>query len=174
MIKIDIELEQLYDCSEQFLPEVYWLSTQKKRNSSQTYGRSRPRNLKRFSNQALHSLWKARVQVCEWAWPWSQILSISQSTWAQTGAELRTSKIPETSESVSRKLSETKENIRRNLQHQSRDLAPQRALIEDRDEYCRQLVSSCRCRGNRQFSHQHAPRPLKRSSRGHLLTGGKR
>ena len=173
MIKANIQSEQLYDCSEQFEQKNHSISAQKKTNPCQSDFRHRFRDPARFSDRTLHSLWKVRMQVCGWTWPWPQILFIRQPTWPKTGAGLCASKIRRTSKTVPGQLSESKTTLRRDLQHKSRTLTKESKAVKDLDGYHCRPLNPRRYRGCRYFSYQHAPGLFGRSFKRNLSEGGK-
>lgn len=173
MIKSDIYSVQLYNCSDSYCDESFdILFTKKTKDPCQTVGFYSLRNLKGFSDQKIHTLWKARMQVRRWTRPWPQILSLSQPTWSQARTRLCTPKIPGTRKTVPGQLSESKAHTRRDLQHKSRALATERRTLKVPDGYSCRPLNSHRYRDCRNFSCQYAPGPLGRSFRRAFPEGG--
>lgn len=172
MIKDDIKSVQLINCTEKFEQKIYNIFTQKKKNPFQTHFFHRFKDPARFSDQTLHSLWKAGMQMCRWTRPWPQILSLRQPTWPQARTRLCTSKIPGTSQAISGQLSENKAPPRRDLHHQSRALTTERKTVKAPDGYYFRPLNPYRYRDCRNFSCQYAPGLFSRSFRRALPEGG--
>lgn len=72
----------------------------------------------RFLDQALQTLWQARLQVCERPRSWSQVLPVCKPTWRQTANGLHPPELPGASRRVCSKFSQDKTAFGRNLRNQ--------------------------------------------------------
>lgn len=72
----------------------------------------------RFLDQALQTVWQARLQVCTRPRSWSQVLPVCQPTWRQTANGLRPPGLPGASRRVCSKFSQDKRAFGENLRNQ--------------------------------------------------------
>ena len=82
-----------------------------------------------FPDQALQTLWKARMQMCWWPWTWSQVLPVRQPARQHTANGLCSSEIPGTSRRVCRKFSQDKTAFGENMLDQPGTSSPPRTAI---------------------------------------------
>ena len=173
MRRFGIKSVQLFNYTDGRIPEDILIPTKTPHTSCQTNLGNRFSNPAGFFNRTLHSLWKARLQVCRNCRAWSQIFSVGQLSWPQTRAGVCPAKVPDPGEPICSQLSEGKTNLRGDLQHQSGTLTTERKVVTLYNEYSRCSLDSHRyhCVGN--LGSQYAPQ-LHGRSVGHRFMGGER
>ena len=171
---IGIESVQLYNYTDEYIPEDNSIPSKTSHSSCKTNRGDRFTNPARLFNRTLHSLWEARLQVRRNSRPWSQILSFGQLSRPQARAGLCTAKVPEAGNPICSQLPEGKTNLRGDLQHQSRTLTAERKIVKESDGYLRNSLDSHRYHCFSNLGSQYAPELHGRSVRTDRFMGGER
>lgn len=150
--------DQLYNYSDNENKPVYLLFSAQAKNTGSTPPLYRTPHSQRLVDRMLQTLWKTRMQMCRWAWPWPQILFVGQSSWQQTRNALCPPRLQKTGGTVPGKLPEGSRNLGRNLQHQSGNITTQRTIVGNTNTYHGQSFYPHRHRHSRNSGSQYAPR----------------
>ena len=108
--------------------QINLISSQEAKDPHRQTSASR-RHSSRFFDQALQTLWKARMQVRWWSWAWSQVLPFGQPARKDTANGLYSAEIPGTSRRICREFSKDKTAFRGNQFDQPRTSSPPRTAI---------------------------------------------
>jgi hypothetical protein len=151
-----LSLEQLYDCTDRFKRQITQLFALKTERTLRTNQSHRFTNSKRLSHRTLYSLWKTKLQMFRWKRTWSEILSVSKSPRAKTGAALCPTGLSGKGKGISEQLSDIASAFGRNLQHKPRNLKAERKNVKGCYGYHWKSFNSHRPRNGRNIGFKYA------------------
>lgn len=172
MTKNDVISDQLFNWSDIYEKIFYTVFTQKTKNTCPKTCYHSIKYSQRLFDRALQTLWETRMQMQRWARTWTQILSVNQSTWSETGTGLCALKLSGTSKTAFGKLPASSTYFGRNLQYKSGNITSQRKAVRNTYGYHCQPFNTYRHRNGRNYSCQYAPKSIRDRFRRNLQNGG--
>lgn len=79
-----------------------------------------------LTHRTLQTLWQARLQMCGWAWAWTEVLLVGKLPWLPTSDGLCAASRSRRCRGTPGKLSSCPRNHRRDLRNQPRAATPSR------------------------------------------------
>lgn len=169
-----VESVQLYEYTDGTRPTADRNTSTAPHQAVQTHHRHWSQYPARLTNRTLHPLWQARMQVHNDAWPWSEVLPVSELPGTQTRTAVRSPNTLRRGPGAPTQLPEGQGSLRRDIEYQSRTVTTQRNVVSKEHGYQGgQLIADRDCRF---CNHRgkHASRPVRSRHGGRPGLGGKR